>query len=90
MKKIVMALACAALVMGMAACKKSNADLIKEYKKVATELVEAANDRDAAKAAKVSKEFEKLKNELQEANLTEEEQMEIAQITLETLGGLGM
>lgn len=85
MKKIVMALACAALVLGMAACKKSNADLIKEYKKVATEAVEAVKEGDIVKAAKLAQEGQKLEKELQEANLTDEEKAEVAQIALELL-----
>lgn len=73
-----MAFACAALVMGMASCKKSNADLIKEYQKVVTEYIEAVKAGDTEKAAKLDKEGEKLQKELEEANLTEEEKAELA------------
>lgn len=84
MKKIVMAFACAALVMGsMASCKKSNASLINEYEKVAKELTTAVKEGDMEKASKLSIECQKVTEELKKADLTPEEKQEMLQITAE-------
>ena len=66
----------------MASCSKSNSELIKEYDKAITEQVEAIKSGDPGKIQSASEKSLKIANELKERDLTQEEQMEIANITM--------
>lgn len=68
----------------LVSCKKSNADLIKDYEKVCNEMVEAFKNGDLAKVQKIGEKGAKLEQELKERDLTPEEQQQVATLTLET------
>lgn len=86
-KRIVMALAAVALMGGMtlSSCKKSNQDLINEYRSLSNEAVEAIQKGDMSKAQEIAEKADKLSKELEEANLTPEEQEELQKIAVENV-----
>ena len=90
MKKKLLSLMMAAGLMcsvALSSCSKSNQDLLNDYRSVANEFVEAVKSKDEAKIKEVSEKGDKIVKELRERDLTEEEQQEFANISLEMLTG---
>lgn len=91
MRKFLLAIAaCVALVFAVAlsSCSKSNADLINDYRDVATELVEAVKNGDAAKIKTLSAQGMQIAEQLKKRDLTPEEQQEILKIAAEMAGAV--
>lgn len=74
-----------ALVCGSAltSCSKSNQDLIKEYQELCDEMIQAVKDGDAKKVESIGKKGDKLAEELDKRDLTDEEKQEVLKITSE-------
>lgn len=72
----------------LTSCKKSNADLIKDYDSVCKELVEATKNGDFAKVATLSEKGLKLENELSERELTDEEKSQLQEIQSKVASGI--
>ncbi|MBP3298271.1 MAG: hypothetical protein J6L73_01160 [Muribaculaceae bacterium] len=70
----------------LSSCKKSNADLIDEYKELCQEAVDAAKSGDAKKAEEIKEKGEKLQKELEGRDLTDEEKQEIITAALGAAG----
>lgn len=91
MKKLSKYFAFCAICLGsfiFCSCEKSNADLLKEYQKVAEEIVTAIKDDNTAKINKLSEKGEKLEKELDQRDLTESEKEEKAIIEAEIFSSL--
>ena len=86
MKKffLIMAVVAITCMTALTSCKKSNADLIKEYESVCKELVTAAQNGDFEKIATLAEEGQKLEKELGERELTDEEQSQLLEIQAST------
>ena len=87
MKKLFLTVAIVAMTM-LTSCKKSNADLIKDYDSVCKELVEATKNGDFAKVATLSEKGQKLENELRERELTDEEKSQLQEIQSKAASGI--
>ena len=72
----------------LVSCKKSNADLIKDYEKVCNEMVEATQNGDLPKVQKLGEKIANMKSEFEGRDFTPEEQQQIAIISMETIGGV--
>ena len=79
-----------ALSLGLYSCAKSNEDLLKDYKNVASELVEASQDGDLKKMEELAKKGEKIDKELNGRDLTDSEKEEKAEIEVEMMRSLTM
>lgn len=85
-KTFVMALAALAVAgtLTLSSCgKKSNADLINEYKELLDESLKAAKDGDASKAEEIQKKADALKEDMKDREFTDEEKQEVLKITVE-------
>lgn len=71
----------------LASCSKSNQDLIDQYRSLGNEIVEAAQAGDMDKVTKLAADGKKIADELDKRELTEEEQQEVYQISVEILQG---
>ena len=90
MKKKILSIIMAAGVLcsvALSSCTKSNKDLLNEYRETANEFVEAVKAQDEARIKAVSDKGDKIVKELRERDLTEEEQKEFADISLEMITG---
>ncbi|MDE5822195.1 MAG: hypothetical protein K2H50_02400 [Paramuribaculum sp.] len=87
MKKLFLTVAIVAMTM-LTSCKKSNADLIKDYDSVCKELVEATKNGDFAKVATLSEKGQKLENELSGRELTDEEKLQFQEIQSKVVSGI--
>ena len=87
MKKLFLTVAIVTMTM-LTSCKKSNADLIKDYDSVCKELVEATKNGDFAKVATLSEKGQKLENELRERELTDEEKSQLQEIQSKAASGI--
>lgn len=76
--------------MSLTSCKKSNQDLIDEYRDVTTELLQAMHDNDQDKVADLSKKADKLTKELGDRELTATEKQEIVAITMDLYNGAAL
>lgn len=84
MKKIFLSIAlCAMMALATTSCSKSNTELLDDYRKIGTEVVEAMKAGDMSKVESLCKKGEKLEKELSERNLTAEEKAELAKIEYE-------
>lgn len=82
-----MPLMAAALIVcsaSLTSCKKSNADLIDDYRDLCKEVVEATKDGNLVKVASLAEKGQKLEAELKERDLTDDEKAELLQIEQET------
>lgn len=66
----------------IASCSKSNGDLIKEYGEICEEVAEAYKNGDMKKVTSLAEKGDKIEKELIKRDLTDEEQSEVATITL--------
>ena len=82
MKKffLIMAVVAITCMTALTSCKKSNADLIKEYEGLCKELVTATQNGDFEKVASLSEKGQELEKELSERELTDEEQSQLLEI----------
>ncbi|MCH5214498.1 MAG: hypothetical protein J1E97_04835 [Muribaculaceae bacterium] len=90
MKKRFQFLFCAAAIAFsscLISCSKSNADLIDDYKKVCTELVEATQKGDVNKIKSLAEKGDKILDELNKRELTDEEKQEVLNISVEAANG---
>lgn len=71
------------LCMGLTSCKKSNADLIKDYEVKSHEINEALQSGDANKAEKLNNEAMKILNELFDRGLSREEEELLQKVILD-------
>lgn len=85
MAMAVVAVTCMTL---LTSCKKSNADLIKDYESVCKELVTATENGDLAKVATLSEKGMKIEKELSERELTDEEKSQLLEIQSTTAEGM--
>ena len=83
MKKLFFPLAALALSISLASCSKSNEALIKEYKELGEQIEAAAEKGDMQKIATLAQKGQKLAKELDGREFTEDEQVEILEITSE-------
>lgn len=91
MKKKVLFLVAAMALCGsslMVSCKKSNADVIKEYRELCDEVVEAANSGDLSKSMEVAKKAQKFEEENKDREFTPEEQQEMADISMKMFNAM--
>lgn len=88
MKKCFMYLLLSAAILlsgGLASCTKSNDTLIKEYKEVCKEVVEAIKKGDREKLITLTEKGQKIEKELNERELTPEQKEEVEKITIELM-----
>lgn len=86
MKKKLLMLFAAFAILGsvtLTACSKSNSGLIKDYRNLCKEIVEAGKTGNLVKMASLAQDAAKIEQELSTRELSSEEQAEIAEITLE-------